>query len=483
MKILFYYRGAESFAIEQISSVLKESGHKTELIFDPGFDDTFYFKNRFSNPLAVKKRLLNQSRRFSPDLIAFSSTANLYPYVKEMARLLKKELKVPAIIGGIHSTVITDYVLKEDCFDMACVGEGEYAMLELADRMEQGRDVLSIENLWIKQNGKIIRNPERPLIEDLDSLPFADKDLFYNKGVFHRSLQVTTSRGCPYHCSFCVNSFYLSKYGRSILRRRSPGSMVNELKILKQKFLPEFIDFQDDVFTASLPWLEEFSKKYKKEVGIKFLANVHPDTINKASVSLLKEAGCRLVCMGIQSGSESVRKKLLNRKENNAQIIKAARMLKDAGIYLTTEFIFGLPEETPDEAWESVEFNRRIAPGSTSTFTFYPFPGTELAEFSLQKGLLTKEAIGLINEGAGSYHTSLFLDNPNKYLSLNLSYLMPLLVKMPGLARSEIFRRFCGIKTNLLHKIIGFCCIPLHNPMLFKEKLMNYLRMLKFSYA
>lgn len=477
MKILFYYRGAESIGIEYISSVLKEVGHKTELIFDPGFDDTFYFKPKIFKFQNVKEKLLTHAKYFSPDLIAFSSLTNNYPYVKEMARILKKELKVPTIIGGIHATALPDYVLKEGCFDMLCVGEGEYAMLELANRMDEGKDFSDIENLWIKHNRKIIRNKERPLIDNLDNLPFPDKDLFYSKEVFWRNVAVMTSRGCPYHCTYCINNFYFSRYGKSIFRLRKVDKVIEEIKIYKKKYNPLFIIFQDDIFTSSLIWLEEFSNKYKKEIGIKFVVSVYPNTINKRIVHLLKEAGCVLVEMGIQSGNESLRRNLLKRNETNDQIIEAAHLLKGEGIHLQTEFIFGLPQETSEQVWQSVIFNDKIRPNSTKTFVFYPFPGTELAEFSYRNGLLDDEAIKMINEGIGSYHTTLFLKNVNNDLFLNLAYLLPMFSKIPLFIRSVYFRKLCERKTTFFHRILGICALFFYPPIMVKEKLLDYIRM------
>lgn len=477
MKILFYYRGAESLGVEYISAVLKEAGHKTELIFDPGFDDTFYFKANLFNSLNVNEKLLRQAKHFSPDLIAFSSITNLYPYIKKIAYLLKKELKVPTIIGGIHATALPDYVLKEDCFDMVCVGEGEYALLELANKMERGEDFSSIENIWVKRGGEIIRNKERPLVEDLDSLPFPDKDVFYNKGAFWKDVQISTSRACPYHCTFCVNSFYLKKYGKKFFRRRRVDKVIEELKIYKKKYKPEMIDFLDDVFTSSVPWLEEFTDKYKREIGIKFLVNIHPNMINKPIVRLLKEAGCQVACMGIQSANEAFRKEMLKRNESDAKIIEAAHLLRDEGIQLSTEFIFGLPQDTVEQAWQSVAFNDMIKPYSTSTFVFYPFPGTELAEYSYKNGLLDDNAIKMINEGIGSYHTTLFLKDPNKHFYMNLSYLLPVILKIPRFVNRRYLRKLCERKTGILHKISGVCFIPFHNPSLFREKLLNYIRM------
>lgn len=478
MKILFYYRGAESFGIEYISALLKEAGHKTELIFDPGFDDTFFFKSNLLNFLKVKEKLLSQAKRFSPDLVAFSCITNLYPYVKDMARLLKKELKVPTVIGGIHATTLPDYVLKEDCFDIVCTGEGEYAMLELADRMEAGKDFSDIKNLWVKRDGKITFNDERPLIADLDSLPFPDKDIFYKNGAFWKTVQMVASRGCHYHCTFCVNNYYLKRYGRSILRLRRVDSVIEEIKIYKQKYKPEFIDFRDDIFIASMPWVEEFSDKYSKEIGIKFLANVHPRMINKNMSRLLKKAGCWGVCMGIQSGDESIRRNLLKRNETDEEIMKAVRLVKEEGLHLNTEFIFGLPGESTEQAWKSVSLNDEIKPNSTATFLFYPFPGTELMEYSYKNGFLNDNTVGMIKEGVGSYHTILFLKNQNNNFFYNLNCLLPVFVKMRWLIKRKFFKKICEAKTTFLHKIIGIYAIPFYNPKLFKEKLLNYISML-----
>jgi hypothetical protein len=109
---------------------------------------------------------------------------------------------------------------------------------------------------------------------------------------------------------------------------------------------------------------------------------------------------------------------------------------------------------------------------------FYPFPGTELAEYSYSKGLISDTGLKSIYEGKGSYHTSLFLKNEFNPLFLNLSFLLPVFVKMPWLINKGYFRRFCGDKTTALHKAIGILAIPFHNPALFKEKLLNYIRML-----
>lgn len=483
MKILFYYRGAESFGIESISAVLKKGGHQTELIYDPGFDDTFYFKAGIFNVLNVNKKLIQEAKAFDPDLIAFGAITNLYPYVKTIARQLKKELNVPHIIGNIHAASIPDYVIKEDCFDMVCTGEGEEAMLELANKMEAGEDYSNIANIWVKKDGAVIRSKDRPLIMDLDTIPFPDKDLFYKKGAFWKSVQAVTSRGCPYHCTFCVNNIYYKKYDGKFLRRRRVDSVIEEVRIYKKKYKPSIIHFMDDVFTASGEWMEEFTEKYSREIGIKFLVNVYPSTINKHMARLLRDAGCELACMGVQSANEEYRRKMLQRNESNAKVVEAATLLREVGIRLSTEFIFGMPDDSPEDSWNAVLLNDKIKPTSTSSFVFYPFPKTALAEYAKKHGYLDENAETMVNEGNGSYHTTLFLKNPKKDFLMNISYLAPLFLWMPTWVSRKFLRKLCDMKSTLLHRWVAVLIIPLHNPNHFMEKLFNYIRMFVYYIA
>jgi anaerobic magnesium-protoporphyrin IX monomethyl ester cyclase len=275
VRILFFYRGAESFGIEYLSAVLTQAGHHTELIYDPGLDNNFYVSSSLLKRLNVPKKLVRKAKDFSPDLVAFSSITNLYPYVKDMARALKAELKVPTVIGGIHPTVLPELVLQEDCFDIVCRGEGEYALLELANRLERGEDIADIENLWVKDSQGVIReNEQRPLIQDLDALPFPDKALFYRNGAFWRNVSIMTGRGCPYHCTFCVNSFYHQMNTRrgGMVRRRSVDNVIQELTLYKQKYRPQTVNFQDDTFSVEIDWLEELRTNMRRRSIYRFSA-------------------------------------------------------------------------------------------------------------------------------------------------------------------------------------------------------------------
>src|SRR3989338_11210607 len=213
MKIAFVNDSCERLGVEYISAVLKAGGHQTKLFVDPQlFDD----ENISIKPLArlfdYKKRLIRELKAYNPGIIGISVVTDFYQWACTIARMIKEELPdTPIIFGGIHPTSVTERVIKNDFVDMVCVGEGEYPMLELANSIEKGKIDHSIPNLWFKKDGQVIQNPIRPLIEDLDSLPMPDKDLYYSASPhFSQCYYIMASRGCAYSCSYCCHS-YLKK--------------------------------------------------------------------------------------------------------------------------------------------------------------------------------------------------------------------------------------------------------------------------------
>jgi len=481
LKILFYYRGAESFGIESLSAVLKRAGHTTDLLFDPGLDNFFYFSFGIFRKLNVPRRLVEKAKRFSPDIIAFSAITNIYPYAREIAALLKSETNAFSLIGGIHATVLAETVLNETCFDTVCRGEGEDALLELANNLEQGKDITGIHNLWVRdENGVIHKNAVDPPMENLDELPFADKDLFYRNGAFWGSVSIMTARGCPYHCTYCVNSFYNMMYGGhgNRVRRRSVQNVIDELKVCKDKYRPRAVNFLDDTFTSSTEWLEDFAPVYATEVRLPFSCNVHPASVNGRNIKILKDAGCASISMGVQSGNSELRGRLMRRTGSNAQIIEAGRLIREAGIHLETEFIFGLPEETPEMMLESVALNRAIRPNDVSTFLFYPFPGTAMADYCVRKGLLDEDSLEKIHNGFGSYHSTILIRHEHHDFAMNLSWILPLCAKLPAAVCDYMIKTICNRKFGRLAGFIGFLGIPMSNTWTAKQRLMDILHML-----
>lgn len=462
MRVLFYYNGGEHLGVEELSAYLKSKGHSVDLIFDPGLGDNFFLNLPLLNKLCSEKLMLKKAKRFNPDIIAFSCITNHYQIVKNLARKLKAMLKVPIIIGGIHPTSLPEYVINENCFDIVCIGEGEEAFAELLEKMESGKSILKIKNLWVKnRNNKIHRNGLRPLIKDLDKLPFTDKSIFYKYGIIGSRIMIMTGRGCPFQCTFCVNSFRKKLYkSENYLRRRTVDNVIKDLVRIKGKYKPKAFRFEDDTFTYDLNWLKEFRIKYVKHVGLPFHCYITPTAATDASLKELKLAGCKSVSMGVQSGNERIRFEILKRHQSNRTIIEASKRINKHKIKLTTEFIFGFPNETPKEMWESLELNEKLNAYNTASFIFYPFPKTELAEYCLKHGHLTKENYEKIKDGKGSYHTTYFLEHPYKKDFFKFKSILPVYNKSPKLIKS-ILRRILKMKYGLIHKMIYIISIPL----------------------
>ncbi len=461
MKILFYYNGGEHIGVEYLAAYLESKGHTVDLIFDPGLGNNFFLDLPFLNKFFSDELLINKAKRFNPDIIAFSCITNHYPIIKNMAEKLKAALDVPIIIGGIHPSSLPERVIEEKCFDIVCIGEGEEAFAELLEKMEKKESILKIKNLWVKdKNKKVHKNELRPLTKDLDNLPFANKSLFHKYGVITSRVMIMSGRGCPFHCTYCVNSFIKNLYtSENFLRKRSVDNVIEELVELKRRYKPKAFRFEDDVFAYNLKWLKEFRLKYVEQVDLPFHCYVTPTTARDPILKELKLAGCISVSMGVQSGNERIRKEILKRPHSDKIIIEAAERINKHGLKLISEFIFGFPTETPKEMWESLELNEKLNAYNTASFIFYPFPKTELANYCLKYNYLTQENYERIKRGEGSYHTSFFLEHPYEQEVRKFNSILPIYNKSPKIL-TPILRKMLKMKYGLIHKFLYFFSIP-----------------------
>lgn len=457
MRVLFFHNGNEAwFGIGYLSSVLKAEKHETDLLLYPPLD--LYFNFPFLQK-RMEAKLLEQAKAFNPDLIAFSSTTYAYKTVKKMATLLKKELNVPHIIGGIHATALPEHILQSSAFDMVCVGEGEGALLELATRMEKDQDISDIRNLWIKRNGEIIKNPIRDLIQDLDAVPFSDSALFEPYGVLTNHYEITTSRGCPYNCTYCCNHFYRNMYkdrGRYV-RRRSVDNVIEELKIAKTKYRFKRVYFWDDVFCRDLHWLEEFSPKYKEGVGLPFHCLSRPETINEKTVRLIKDAGCTHINIGIESGSERIRKEVLNRHMSNQQIVHAAKLIKESGLKINVFNMLGIPGENPEDMWDTLHLNEQVDADGTFAFLLSPFPGTKIQSMAINSGMINDTQSENLKEGIisglQSQENNMNLNHPYKDLAVGMKTFLPILISSPKWLRPFFKNKIKSSRDGKINKL------------------------------
>ena len=386
-----------SLGLGIVSSILKKEGHRVELI-----DTTFGITNE-----EIKKKV----RRFNPDLVAVTAATNDLINAVRVCKLIKKTRRVPIVCGGYHATVSPEDIMIYDCFDIAAIGEAEGALIKLLRSMQKGKINTKIKNLWFRREGVIIRNEVDSLNQDLDKLPFTDRELFDYQRYINSNRGFATfmsSKGCPYECSYCINKVLIDKYkGKGkYLRFRSVDNVLAEIKEVVSKYKVKEIEFYDDTFTLNKERLKEFSERYPKEVGIPFYINARVNAVTKEDFLLLKKAGCVRVSIGIESGDDYIRNKILKRNQTEEQIINTFRWAKEAKLKTYSFNMIGVPYEDMNSIKRTINLNRKIKPDYVGVSIFNAFKGTKLYSLCQKNGWL-------VNRTSSSYFQSTNVRHPN----------------------------------------------------------------------
>ena len=318
-----------------------------------------------------------------------------------------RELDFMCIHGGVHPTINPNEVISFDGVDVLCRGEGEEALLEFCDSIEKGLNIDNIKNLWIKKkNGVVIKNALRPLMENLDEIPYPDYDLFNYPDLTDaksmKRLVVMASRGCPYQCTYCCNHYIKTLYPnrQKYVRFKSVDRLIDEIKFGLEKYpFLEKVRFFDDTLTLNKKWFAEFVVKYKSIINMPYACNDRANHIGYEVAAGLKESGCELVELGIESGNEKIRNEIMRRNMSEKQIIYAYNVLRKCDIKTTAFNIFGVPYETGKTMLETVKLNARANPDNFVNAYFYPFKGTVLYDICQTKKLSLNKKLSSFFEG------------------------------------------------------------------------------------
>ena len=410
MKVLFVNPQQEMGGIQCLSAYLKQAGHSTALVNDPRlFDNPWVQFKGLARLLDETDEGLDAVARHNPDLIALSAVTDDYPWALRWARRIKDRFDIPVVMGNAHPTFHPEAVLRNPEVDFIVRGEGELTLLELVEALAHGRGYDKIAGLGYRERGGEIRiNPMRPLIEDLDSLPFPDKDLYYDPLPYLNHGYTTMSgRGCPYRCTFCDNNSSARLYSGSGIRqkwtrRQSPERVVREILWARERYGIRHVRFNDEDFSYDRRWLREFAPLYKEKVGIPYFAWVYPNTIDAETARLLADSGCDAVEMGIQSGSEPLRRDILHRNTRDETIVRAMKALREAGIRATVDIIIGLPSETQRDLDNTVRLLAEGNPWHLYAFWLRYYPSTEILQIARERDLLTAAQIAQLEN---AHHT------------------------------------------------------------------------------
>ena len=417
---MFVYPNKEGYpiiplAISVLSGILKYHGHSVDL-----FDVTFLIPERSDHKAREKTgqvievdvnkywgdgKKINIGDEFrkkifeyKPDLIAFTIVENNYGCAKRLFKIAKETSDVPILVGGLFPTTKPDFFIEDENVDIICIGEGEYALTELARRFDENEDISNISNLIVKKEGEVIKNNFAKYY-DWEPPVFQDWEIFDKRHIlkpFMGKMQRTgffeLSRGCPFGCTYCNNKLNqkifrgLGKYNRE----KPIETAIKEMQFLKYKYNLELIFFNDENFlTMQKDRLVYFCQEYKEKIDLPFFIMTRADKlIDEESIRLLKETGCVTIGIGVEVGNENVRMNLLNKKIANSTYRTAFENCHKHNLRANANIIIGLPFETEENIFESINFCKELKADSISLAIFAPYYGTELRDVCIKNGFI-----------------------------------------------------------------------------------------------
>ncbi len=391
MKILLIEPNIEGYALmpsmslASLKSFVNSKGHRAEIA-----DFIFHKKD-------WKEYLRARIERFKPDLIGFSVLSFDYEQASKMAGFIKKNYNLKIIFGGVHVTLMPEEVITNKNVDIVCIGEGEETIKEILDKKLNCKN---IKGIWYKEGEKVIKNKDRKLIENLDSLPFPDWDDFDLKKYFlinDNHLPIMASRGCPYNCTYCSNHALKKKLIGKYVRFRSADSVIKEIGERIEKYYKtgmRYLFFYDDTFILNKDFVAEFCRKFKErgfDKKIKWNINVRANLVTDEIIKLLKDAGCYEVRMGVEAGNEEIRNNLYKRGMSEEQIYNAVKIIKKYNLRLRVQFIVGAPYDNTRTMNESYRMARKINADYTLFPILMPLPATEIKEVCEKENLIEKK--------------------------------------------------------------------------------------------
>ena len=432
IKVLFLYPNTFGMnmlppAIATFSAILKKQGHEVQV-----FDTTYYAidfgidsegskedrlnvvpytqemekKNLRLKDSNWKDDLQKKINEYRPDLLALSCTEDMWELgikILDEIKEYKNKNNIPVVAGGVFPTFAPEICIKYDLIDLVCVGEGENALIDLCNKIENKKPYTDVTNLWVKKDAKIIKKNTISNPVDVNKTPIIDTSLFEESrlyrpmaGKVYKMYPVETIRGCPYTCRFCNSPDQMKLYkelGHKFFRKKRMDLVYKELKHFKEEHKIEYNYFWADTFLAmNKKEFEEFCDMYK-EIHLPFWMQTRPETINDYNIKKLSEVGLHRISFGVEHGNEEFRAKILDRRWKNKDIIERLKIPHKYGVQFSVNNITGFPTETKKLAFDTIELNRHIDADNQNIYAFVPFHGTPLRKMCEDLGLIKPETI------------------------------------------------------------------------------------------
>ncbi|MFA5142590.1 MAG: radical SAM protein [Candidatus Omnitrophota bacterium] len=422
MKVLLVYcntmlENAIPISVSQLSACLKKAGIDVEL-----FDTTFY---RHGGKSAMETRIyalqiapcplnftegdmeadfVKRINEYQPDLIGLSvvePTFNLAGRLLKCAKEVIGREKIKVAVGGVHTILAPQTMLKAEPVDYISISEGEIAFVELCRRIKKGQETKDTPGFWVKDGDRWIKNPPAPLV-DINALPGLDLSIFsesyLNKpimGRLYRTISIETTRGCPYHCSYCADQSLTELFRSSgrWYRQKTMERVEAELKESVAAYNPEFLYIMSESFlSGSVERVKAFADSYRA-FSTPFWFNTRPEDITSEKVKIIKDIGCKRISIGLEHGNEEYRKKYFYRNYSNETFKKACRVLREYEIPFSVNVILGAPYDTRPMVFEAIDLLRETKPDGVSTCIFNPYYGSHLRKVCLQENMIAPDLI------------------------------------------------------------------------------------------
>ncbi|MDI6733011.1 MAG: radical SAM protein [Planctomycetota bacterium] len=361
-----------------IAAVLEEHNHKVKII-----DRDLSLKENRLDFEKTDRDTLDLINSFNPEIVGFTVTTPNVSDANYVSTLIKKEIpKITTIIGGPHcigEPILT--LQKCPSIDILVRGEGENTMLEIAN----GCNLTDITGIVYRNKENIVSNPDRPVIQNLDSLPLPARHLlrmdlylrpsrFTSRNLSLRTTHIFTARGCPYRCHYCAGPI---SFGGKV-RYHSPERVVSEIDYLISEYSIEALYFAEDMFLANKKRARKMLSLFiEKGINkkIKWMAQLSTNIVDKEYLELMKDAGCVHVEYGFESGSQRILD-LMNKKATVKKNLMAVNLTKEVGLRFQGNIITGYPGETEEDFHKTLDFLRKTKPHNIGFNLFMPLPGS-----------------------------------------------------------------------------------------------------------
>ncbi len=368
-----------SLGLGYLGSILEKTGHIVKII-DMGADKLS--EQDFTQGLRTENY----------GLAGITTTTPTFNEAVYLAKLIKENSNAFVVLGGVHVTAMPEESMRFEAVDFVIKGEGERTIVELVDCLEGRSKLESVDGLYYRQNGKVLKNKDRELISDLDEIPFPARHLYNSQNYTYPDTLTTpvfpiiTSRGCPARCTYCAGYCIFKRR----FRTRTPKNIVDEIEFLVRKFGAKEIHIWDDNFALIKSRVIQIKDEIKKRgLQLKFAIpdGLRIDCVDEEVLKALKQMGTYSIAFGVESGNQNTLDKV-KKGIKLGRIAEVFRLTRKLGIEIWAFFIIGLPDENDKRIKETIDFAKRIDPDIAKFHILKPFPGTEAYEELLTQNLI-----------------------------------------------------------------------------------------------